>query len=128
MPSVHFPPAGLAAAYSPARADHYVIKRSERVRHQSSNLGQHVHAHAVQELYTAELRRKRRASWTVLCALGGLGGERLLDTTLPRDLRQTVGVYLGGALGLPVGGGAWSVAAGGPSNSVKMGLRPSAHT
>ena len=32
------------------------------------------------------------------------------------------------ALGSPVGGGAWSLTPGGPSNSVRMGFRPSAQT
>ena len=32
------------------------------------------------------------------------------------------------ALGSPVGGGAWSVAAGGPSSSVRIGFKPSAQT
>ena len=36
--------------------------------------------------------------------------------------------YFRAALGSPVGGGAWSVAAGGPSSSVRIGFRPSAQT
>ena len=36
--------------------------------------------------------------------------------------------YFRCALGSPVGGGAWSVAAGGPSSSVRIGFSPSAQT
>ena len=47
---------------------------------------------------------------------------------LSRLSRYELGVGFGFALGSPVGGGAASVVAGGPSSSVRIGFRPSAHT
>ena len=47
---------------------------------------------------------------------------------LSRLARYELGVGFGFALGSPVGGGAASVAAGGPSSSVRIGFSPSAHT
>ena len=54
--------------------------------------------------------------------------EDALDGTRRGDPHPDSSRYFRCALGSPVGGGARSIADGGPSSSVRIGLRPSAHT
>ena len=55
---------------------------------------------------------------------GVIGAEGGMPWNVPEDLAHFKEVTLGS----PVGGGAWSVLAGGPSSVVRSGLSPSAQT
>jgi len=67
--------------------------------------------------------------WRLRCAPRAEGSKEFCRTPMTTcRKRRAGGRGQRFALGSPVGGGAWSVLAGGPSSSVRIGFRPSAQT